>query len=233
MGSQRVRHNLVTEQNSSWFTRLWWFQVNSQGTQSNIYMCPFSPKLPSPLIQTKDSSFKQVIKPNDKSISGRKVWLKLLLFDWHSRPSCLPRAVPSLWRIRQEYITRLVEIHHNRERFRFLTDLSLWLLLPLGWLSWFPCHVGVTCSLNLWNSHLLPLGTLTWSTWAHSPVGAHLIPSLYLCIYPLHSWWLPHHTSPRRVLNWIAPSGMSFSLYCHHSHSPIHPLINPTNSDQA
>ena len=30
-------------------TMLWWFQVNSEGTQPHIYMYPFSPKLPSHL----------------------------------------------------------------------------------------------------------------------------------------------------------------------------------------
>lgn len=158
------------------------------------------------------------------------VWPKLLLFDWHSRPSCLPRAVPSLWRIRQEYITRLVEIHHNRERFRWL-DLSLWLLLPLGWLL--PDFPATRCNLPFKPLELSPatLGTLTWSTWAHSPVGAHLIPSLYLVFVPCTADDSLTIQVLGRVLNWIAPSGMSFSLYCHHSHSPIHPLINPTNSD--
>ena len=31
----------------SWLTRLWWFQVNSKGTQPYVYMYPFFPKLPS------------------------------------------------------------------------------------------------------------------------------------------------------------------------------------------
>ena len=29
----------------SWLTTLWWFQVNTKGTQTYIYMYPFSPKL--------------------------------------------------------------------------------------------------------------------------------------------------------------------------------------------
>ena len=48
MGLQRVGHNLATEhQQHSGLIMLWWFQVNSEGTQPYKYMYPFSPKLPS------------------------------------------------------------------------------------------------------------------------------------------------------------------------------------------
>ena len=46
MGSQRVGHNLATQQHSP-LTVLWQVQVNSKGTQPYKYMYPFFSKLPS------------------------------------------------------------------------------------------------------------------------------------------------------------------------------------------
>ena len=42
----RVGHNWATE-HCSQLTMLWWYQVDSKGSQPYIHMYPFSPKLPS------------------------------------------------------------------------------------------------------------------------------------------------------------------------------------------
>ena len=45
MGLQRVRQDWMTKSGDGQLTMLWWFQVNSEGTQPYIYVYSFSPKL--------------------------------------------------------------------------------------------------------------------------------------------------------------------------------------------